>query len=55
MALSKMAANWSLEKVCELIDLWEDKPCLDNTKHKDFADIAAAVEIEGGSVVYFNA
>ena len=34
-----MAANssmWSLGKVAELLDLYEERPCLYNTLHKDY-------------------
>jgi hypothetical protein len=31
-----MAGSWSTEKVKELIDFYEDKPCLYNVKHKDY-------------------
>ena len=34
-----MAANtctWTTETVSDLIDLFEERPCLYNTKHKDY-------------------
>ena len=32
-----MASNtWTIEKTAELIDLYQEKPCLYNTKHKNY-------------------
>ena len=52
-----MATVWTIERVSELIDLWEDRPCLYNTKHttyfnrdlrsKSLSAIAAAIDLEG--------
>lgn len=29
-------ADWSTDRVSSLIDLYEERPCLYNTKHKDY-------------------
>ena len=52
-----MAAVWTMDKITELIDLYEDYPCLYNTKDKNYhdrdcrnkavAEIAAKLEITG--------
>ena len=55
-----MASNtytWTAEKIFELIDLYEERLCLYDTKHKDYfnrdlrgkalAEIATAVEFPG--------
>ena len=48
---------WSVEKVAELIDMYETFPCLYNVKHKEYHDrdqrskaiaaIAAALDVSG--------
>ena len=53
----RMAAVWTKDKITELIDLYEDYPCLYNTKDKNYhdrdcrnkavAEIAAKLEITG--------
>ena len=52
-----MPAVWTVERVSELIDLWEDRSCLCNTQPKDYfnrdlrskslSEIAAAIDLEG--------
>ena len=49
--------TWSYEKITELIDMYEDRPCLYNTKHQEYfnrekrrkalSEIAAAMDFPG--------
>ena len=34
--MAAILSMWSLGKVSELLDLYEERPCLYNTQHKDY-------------------